>query len=45
LEEKDPTARANRDAALRALAANPATHRAYLLRASLLESVRRARVD
>jgi 3-(3-hydroxy-phenyl)propionate hydroxylase len=40
LEEKDPAARARNDAALRATAADPAAHRAYLLRASLIESVR-----
>jgi 3-(3-hydroxy-phenyl)propionate hydroxylase len=41
LEEKDPAARARNDEALRRLAADPAAHRAYLLRASLIESVRR----
>ena len=41
LEEKDPEARANNNAALRAMAAEPSAHRAYLLRASLLDSVRR----
>jgi 3-(3-hydroxy-phenyl)propionate hydroxylase len=40
LEEKDAEARARNNAALRATAADPAAHRAYLLRASLLESVR-----
>jgi 3-(3-hydroxy-phenyl)propionate hydroxylase len=42
LEEKDPAARARSNAALRTLAADPAAHRAYLLRASLIESVRKA---
>src|ERR1700683_1731458 len=41
LEEKDPAARARSNAALRATAADPAAHRAYLLRASLIESVRK----
>jgi len=41
LEEKDPDARASNNAALRATASDPAAHRAYLLRASLLDSVRR----
>jgi 3-(3-hydroxy-phenyl)propionate hydroxylase len=41
LEEKDPEARASNNAALRAMAADPTAHRAYLLRASLLDSVRR----
>ena len=40
LEEKDPAIRAKNHAALRATAADPAAHRAYLLKASLLESVR-----
>jgi 3-(3-hydroxy-phenyl)propionate hydroxylase len=40
LEEKDPAVRAGNNAALRRTAADPAAHRAYLLRASLLESVR-----
>src|SRR5580692_4164916 len=41
LEEKDPAAHARSNAALRATAADPAAHRAYLLRASLIESVRK----
>ena len=41
LEEKDPVVRERNNAALRAMAADPAAHRAYLLKASLLESVRR----
>jgi 3-(3-hydroxy-phenyl)propionate hydroxylase len=41
LEEKDPQARAKSNAVLRATAADPAAHRAYLLRASLIESVRK----
>jgi 3-(3-hydroxy-phenyl)propionate hydroxylase len=40
LEEKDPAVRQKNSAALKATAADPAAHRAYLLRASLLESVR-----
>ena len=42
LEEKDPAARARNNAALRATAADPAAHRAYLLRASLIAAVRKA---
>jgi 3-(3-hydroxy-phenyl)propionate hydroxylase len=42
LEEKDPAVRARNNAALRATAADPAAHRAYLLRASLIESVRKS---
>jgi 3-(3-hydroxy-phenyl)propionate hydroxylase len=41
MEEKDPAARARNFAELAAIAAEPAAHRAYLLRASLLESVRK----
>jgi len=41
LEEKDPAMRAQGNDALRAMAADPARHRAYLLRASLIESVRK----
>ncbi|HUD86772.1 MAG TPA: FAD-dependent monooxygenase [Xanthobacteraceae bacterium] len=40
LEEKDPAVHARNNAALRTTAADPAAHRAYLLRASLIESVR-----
>jgi 3-(3-hydroxy-phenyl)propionate hydroxylase len=40
LEEKDPAVRAENNAFLRATAADPGKHRAYLLRASLIESVR-----
>jgi 3-(3-hydroxy-phenyl)propionate hydroxylase len=40
LEEKDPAVRANNSEALRRTAADPIAHRAYLLRASLIESVR-----
>jgi 3-(3-hydroxy-phenyl)propionate hydroxylase len=39
LEEKDPVLRAKSNEALRATTADPAAHRAYLLRASLIESV------
>ncbi len=42
LEEKDEAVRARNNAALQATAADPAAHRAYLLRASLLDSVRKA---
>jgi len=41
LEEKDPAQRARSNAALRQTAADPAAHRAYLLRASLIDSVRK----
>ena len=41
LEEKDPESRARNNAALRKTAADPDAHRAYLLRASLIDSVRR----
>lgn len=41
MEEKDPAARAKNFRELAAIAADPAAHRAYLLRASLLESVRK----
>jgi 3-(3-hydroxy-phenyl)propionate hydroxylase len=40
LEEKDPAVRAKNDEALRKTVADPVAHRAYLLRASLIESVR-----
>jgi len=40
MEEKDPAARAKNFAQLAVIAADPAAHRAYLLRASLLDSVR-----
>jgi 3-(3-hydroxy-phenyl)propionate hydroxylase len=40
LEERDPVVRADQHEALRRTAADPAAHRAYLLRASLIESVR-----
>jgi 3-(3-hydroxy-phenyl)propionate hydroxylase len=40
LEEKDPAVRAKNNEALRMTAADPVAHRAYLLRASLVESVR-----
>jgi 3-(3-hydroxy-phenyl)propionate hydroxylase len=41
LEEKAPAARANNNAALRKTAADLDAHRAYLLRASLIDSVRK----
>jgi 3-(3-hydroxy-phenyl)propionate hydroxylase len=41
LEEKDPAQRAKSNAALRQTAADPSAHRAYLLRASLIDSVRK----
>jgi 3-(3-hydroxy-phenyl)propionate hydroxylase len=43
LEEKDPAVRERNNAALQATAADPATHRAYLLRASLIDAVRKAK--
>jgi 3-(3-hydroxy-phenyl)propionate hydroxylase len=42
LEEKDPRVRAENFDRLRATAADPARHRQFLLRTSLIESVRRA---
>jgi 3-(3-hydroxy-phenyl)propionate hydroxylase len=46
LEEKDPAVHAKSNEALQMIAADPVAHRAYLLRASLIESVRkRAAVD
>jgi 3-(3-hydroxy-phenyl)propionate hydroxylase len=41
MEERDPAARARNFAELSATAADPAAHRAYLLRASLIDSVRK----
>ena len=41
LEEKDAAVRAANNEALRRTAADPAAHRAYLLRASLIDSVRK----
>jgi 2-polyprenyl-6-methoxyphenol hydroxylase-like FAD-dependent oxidoreductase len=41
LEEKDLGVRAKNNDALRRVAADPAAHRAYLLRASLIDSVRK----
>jgi 3-(3-hydroxy-phenyl)propionate hydroxylase len=41
LEEKDPAVRERNNAALQATAADPAAHRAYLLRASLIDAVRK----
>jgi 2-polyprenyl-6-methoxyphenol hydroxylase-like FAD-dependent oxidoreductase len=45
LEEKDPEVRAKGNAALRGMAADPEAHRAYLLRASLVESVRKRQAE
>ncbi len=45
LEEKDPEARAKSNAALRATAADPEKHRAYMLKASLIESVRKRQAE
>jgi 3-(3-hydroxy-phenyl)propionate hydroxylase len=45
LEEKDPATRAKNNAFLRATAADPVAHRAYLLRASLIESVRKRQAE
>jgi 3-(3-hydroxy-phenyl)propionate hydroxylase len=41
LEEKEPAVRAKSNAALRATAADSAAHRAYVLHASRIESVRK----
>jgi 3-(3-hydroxy-phenyl)propionate hydroxylase len=41
MEEKDPVARKNNFEQLAATAADPLAHRAYMLRASLIDSVRR----
>ncbi len=41
LEEKDPAVRAQNNESLRRTASDPAAHRAYLMRASLLDSVRK----
>jgi 3-(3-hydroxy-phenyl)propionate hydroxylase len=43
LEEKDPAARAANFETLRQTAADPVAHRAFLMRTSLLESVRKER--
>ena len=45
LEEKDPAMRAKSNASLRAIAADLAAHRAYLLRASLIDSVRKRQAE
>jgi 3-(3-hydroxy-phenyl)propionate hydroxylase len=45
LEEKDPAMRAKSNASLRAIAADPAAHREYLLRASLIDSVRKRQAE
>jgi 3-(3-hydroxy-phenyl)propionate hydroxylase len=45
LEEKDPAMRAKSNASLQAIAADPAAHRAYLLRASLIDSVRKRQAE
>jgi 3-(3-hydroxy-phenyl)propionate hydroxylase len=41
MEEKDPAARVRNFEQLAAIAADPVAHRGYLLRASLLDSVRK----
>jgi 3-(3-hydroxy-phenyl)propionate hydroxylase len=41
LEEKDPETRMRNNQALRATVADPVAHRAYLLRASLIDAVRK----
>jgi len=41
LEERDPDTRAKNNQALRATVADPVAHRAYLLRASLIDAVRK----
>jgi 3-(3-hydroxy-phenyl)propionate hydroxylase len=43
LEEKDPAIRERNNAALQATAADPAAHRAYLLRASLIDAARKVK--
>jgi 3-(3-hydroxy-phenyl)propionate hydroxylase len=45
MEDKNPKVRAANFDELRKVAADPAAHRAYLLRASLIESVRRSAAD
>jgi 3-(3-hydroxy-phenyl)propionate hydroxylase len=45
LEEKDPVTRARNHAHLRATAADPVAHRDYLLRASLIDSIRKRRTE
>jgi 3-(3-hydroxy-phenyl)propionate hydroxylase len=45
LEEKDPATRAKSNAALRAMAADPVAHRAYLMKASLIDAVRRRQAE
>jgi 3-(3-hydroxy-phenyl)propionate hydroxylase len=45
LEEKDPEVRAKNNASLRATAADPVAQRAYLLRASLIDSVRKRQTE
>jgi 3-(3-hydroxy-phenyl)propionate hydroxylase len=45
LEEKDAAVRAKNNAALRAMADDPAAHRTYLLKASLIDSVRRRKAE
>jgi 3-(3-hydroxy-phenyl)propionate hydroxylase len=45
LEEKDPASRARNNASLRAIADDPAAHRAFLLKASLIDSVRKRQAE
>jgi 3-(3-hydroxy-phenyl)propionate hydroxylase len=45
MEEKDPVARTKNFEQLAATAADPLAHRAYLLRASLLDSVKKRTVS
>jgi 3-(3-hydroxy-phenyl)propionate hydroxylase len=42
LEERDPAQRAKRFEELKAMSDDPARHKAFLMKASLLESARRA---
>jgi hypothetical protein len=42
---KNPAVQARNNTALRATAADPAAHRAYLLKASLIDSVRKAQPE
>jgi 3-(3-hydroxy-phenyl)propionate hydroxylase len=45
MEEKDPVARTKTFEQLAVTAADPVAHRAYLLRASLIDSVRKQRTQ
>ena len=45
LEEKDPEVRAKSNSTLRAITADPAAHRAFLLKASLVDSVHKRQAE